>query len=358
MFGYGLLFLSAFSIITIRCDPMSDLESTIVSHGGQVLRVTDAGYQWAATLWNTAIQIWPSVILRPARGEGEGVVLDSALLKDIHIDWQNETIQMQAGVIWNEVYTALNGSEYAIIGGLCPTVGVVGYTVGGGYNSLFSRSYGLASDNVLSFKVATYNGTIVTALSTSNAELYWALRGGGGRNFGYVLEMTHKIHQINQTNQPTSQVSFLNITWTNLEGFPAVLRNWLVFVNEVANEDTRIVFDVGVFTVPKIDVVNMFGSFNGPPAELDALYQPWLSKEPKPNFYIVHNYTQFEIISVLSGAAYPFPAKERQHVVSTMAIFIIQTRIETQRGRFQIFPLILLLVLLGTRLKMMLPLLR
>ncbi|CAF3835953.1 unnamed protein product, partial [Rotaria sp. Silwood1] len=164
------LILSIFGVIGINTDSMSDLESTITAHGGQMLRITDLGYHSAATLWNTAIQIWPSLIIRPATYDDvtlalsmlyslnipirimggrhsyggycshQGVVLDSALLKKIEIDWKSETITMQAGVLWDEVYAALNGSEYAIVGGLCPTVGVVGYTSGGGYNSLFSRS--------------------------------------------------------------------------------------------------------------------------------------------------------------------------------------------------------------------------
>ncbi|CAF3424642.1 unnamed protein product [Rotaria sp. Silwood1] len=344
-------------MMDVRSDPMSDMESTILSHGGQVLRVTDSGYHRAATLWNTAIQIWPSLIIRPATYDDvalalstlysldipirimggrhsyggycshAGVVLDSALLKNKTINWQNETITMQAGAIWDEVYTALSGSEYAIIGGLCPTVGVVGYTVGGGYNSLFSRSYGLASDNVLSFKVVTYNGTIVTASSTSNPDLFWALRGGGGGNFGYVLEMTHKIHRINQTSLPTGQLSFLNITWTNPKDFPAVLRNWLVFLDEVANLDTRISFDVLIFTESSSSFLMMYGSFNGPQADLTSSFQPWLSKDPKPDFYTVRNYTQLEMIIATGAANYPFPAKERQHIVSAMAINITEAMI-------------------------------
>lgn len=378
-----IICLSIFWILNVRSDPLSDLETTIRSHGGQVLRVTDSGYTRAATLWNTAIQIWPSMIIRPATYDDvalalstlfslnipirimggrhsyggycshAGIVLDSALLKKREIDWQNETITIQAGVIWDEVYSALNGSEYAIIGGLCPTVGVVGYTLGGGYNSLFSRSYGLASDNVLSFKVAIYNGTIVTASPTSNSDLYWALRGGGGGNFGYVLEMTHKIHRINQTKLPNGQLYFLNITWTNIQDFPAVLRNWLTFLNEVANQDTRISFDVLIFTEPSNSFLKMYGSFNGPQADLDASFQPWLSKDPKPDFYTVRNYTQWEMIIATGAANSPFPAKERQHIVSAMAINIteamINVLVEPQpNATFRILQLIDIIYLQGT----------
>ena len=276
----GILILSVAGMISIQCDSMSDLESTIQSHGGQVLRIDDTDYHTAATLWNMAIQVWPSLIIRPATYDDAaltlstlytqgipvrimggrhsyggycshaGVVLDSALLKKVDIDWQKETITMQAGVLWNEVYAALDGSEFVVIGGLCPTVGVVGFTVGGGYNSIYSRSYGLASDNVLSFQVATYNGTIVTASENSNPDLFWALRGGGGGNFGYVLEMTHKIHRINQTYLPAGQISYFNISWNNQDDFRAVFRNWIQYLDDVADADTRINFDVVVFSNP------------------------------------------------------------------------------------------------------------
>ena len=353
-----VLFLFMLGMIGIHSDRVSDMESTIISHGGQVLRVTDTQYRLAATLWNKAIQIWPSLIVRPATYDDvalalstfysldipirimggrhsyggycshAGVVLDSALLDKVDVHWNNETVTMQAGVIWDKVYRALNGSEYAIVGGLCPTVGVVGCTTGGGYNSLISRSYGFASDNVLSFKVVTYNGTIVTASASSNPDLFWALRGGGGGNFGYVLEMTQKIHRINQTNLPLGQLSFLNISWYNPRDFAAVLSNWMVFLDEVANQDDRISFDVLIFTAASSPFLMMYGSFNGPQHDLDVSFQPWLSKDPKPDSYMVRNYTQLEMIISTGGANYPFPAKERQHIVSAMALNITEAMIQ------------------------------
>ena len=283
-----LLFLSTVLIVATDSDPLSTLELTIISHGGQVLRLTDPQYKKAATLWNPAIQIWPSVILRPAIYDDislalstlysskmpirimggrhsyggycshRGVVLDSSLLKNITINWQDETITMQAGVIWNEVYNALNGSEYVAIGGLCPSVGVVGFTLGGGYNSMYTRSFGLALDNVLNFTVALYNGSIVTASSKINPDLYWALRGGGGGNFGYVLEMTQKIHRITETTLPLGQISFFNITWENPDMKVALL-NWLTFLKDVADIDTRISFDIIIYVSSERRFIMMWG---------------------------------------------------------------------------------------------------
>ncbi|CAF1007281.1 unnamed protein product, partial [Didymodactylos carnosus] len=347
----AILLLSIFLIIGAARDSFPTLESTIISHGGQVLRVTDPQYKAAATLWNTAIQIWPSLILRPATYDDvslalstlysanvpvrimggrhsyggycshQGVVLDSALLKGVQINWAAETVTMQAGVIWDEVYRALNGSEYVVIGGFCPTVGVVGYTLGGGFNPMYSRSFGLASDSVLNFSLALYNGSIVTASSEVNPDLYWALRGGGGGNFGYVLEMTQKIHHISETKLPSGQISFLNITWENTD-LKTVFLNWLSFLNEVANIDSRISFDVTVYVSPEHSFIMMSGTFNGPQAELQPVFKPWLTKNPQPNSFAVFNYTQADIIRETGGSSIPFPVKERQHVVSAMAINI------------------------------------
>ncbi|CAF3158228.1 unnamed protein product, partial [Rotaria sp. Silwood2] len=351
------LFLIIYLIVGIKSNSFLTLESTIISHGGQVIRITDSKYKEAATLWNPAIQIWPSLILRPSTYDDvsltlstlysskvpirimggrhsyggycshQGVVLDSALLNKITVNWQDQTITMQSGVLWNEVYNALNGSEYIMIGGLCPSVGVVGFTLGGGYNSMYTRSFGLATDNVLKFTVALYNGSIVTASSKINPDLYWALRGGGGGNFGYVLEMTHKIHRLTQTSLPYGQISFFNITWEN-QDLKKALTNWLTFLKDVADIDTRISFDVIVYVSSERRFVMMWGTFNGPQVELQSLFNPWLSKSPQPNSFKIFNYTQTDITRELGALINPFPVRERQHIVSAMSIDITSSMLD------------------------------
>ncbi|CAF1604696.1 unnamed protein product [Rotaria magnacalcarata] len=346
-----------FLIDDIKSDSFPTLESTIISHGGHVLRVTDSQYRLAATLWNPAIQVWPSLILQPAIYDDvslalstlysakvpirimggrhsyggycshRGVVLDSSRLKNITINWEDETITMQSGVLWREVYDVLKESEYIIIGGLCPSVGVVGFTLGGGYNSMYTRSYGLALDNVLKFTVALYNGTIVTASSQINPDLYWALRGGGGGNFGYVLEMTQKIHRITDTKLPSGQISFFNITWENQDLKEALL-NWLIFLKDIADMDTRISFDVIVYVSSERRFIMMWGTFNGPQVELQPLFNSWLIKNPKPDTFSIFNYTQMDIARELGILINPFPVRERQHIVSAMAINITSTMLD------------------------------
>ncbi len=121
-----IVILPVYSIINVQSDySLSILESIIISHGGQVLRITDPEYKSAATLHNRAIQIWPNLILRPATYDDvslslstlssleipirimggrhsyggycshQGIVIDSALLKRVNIDWDSETVTMQ-----------------------------------------------------------------------------------------------------------------------------------------------------------------------------------------------------------------------------------------------------------------------
>jgi hypothetical protein len=220
----------------------------------------------------------------------------------------------------------LNGSEYVAICGLCPTVGVVGFTLGGGYNSMYTRSYGLALDNVLNFTVALYNGSIVTASSKINPDLYWALRGGGGGNFGYVLEMTQKIHRITETTLPSGQISFFNITWEN-QDLKIALLNWITFLEDVADKDTRISFDVTVSVSPEHSFLAIWGTFNGPQEELQPLFNPWLGKSPQSDSFSVLNYTQNDINTQV-GISIPFPMKDRQHVVSAIAINITSAMLD------------------------------
>ncbi|KAL4748733.1 hypothetical protein BDW72DRAFT_205344 [Aspergillus terricola var. indicus] len=87
-----------------------------------------------------------------------------------------------------------SGSGHVIVSGHAPDIGIAGgYTQGGGHGQLASR-YGLAADQVLEWEVVTAKGEILTASPAQNADLYWALSGGGGGTFGVALSMTVRLH--------------------------------------------------------------------------------------------------------------------------------------------------------------------
>ena len=101
---------------------------------------------------------------------------------------KNDIATVGAGAEWRNVYEELENSEYVAVGGCCTMVCVGGYVLGGGYG-LLSRSHGgLACDKLISVSMVTADGQkIVVASAKENEELFWALKGGGGGNFGLVF---------------------------------------------------------------------------------------------------------------------------------------------------------------------------
>ncbi|XP_066930938.1 uncharacterized protein [Clytia hemisphaerica] len=102
------------------------------------------------------------------------------------------SVTVGAGVVWGDIYAAANRKNLYVQGGTCPTVGVVGFTLGGGIG-IWSRKYGLGSTNLLQATVVTADGDIKRASKVENPELYYALRGGGF-GFGIVADMTIRTH--------------------------------------------------------------------------------------------------------------------------------------------------------------------
>ncbi|EEE35631.1 FAD linked oxidase domain protein [Rhodobacteraceae bacterium KLH11] len=128
----------------------------------------------------------------------QGVVIDLSHMTDFSYDVENKTATLQPGCTW----TSVNEETYkkhslVLTHGECPSVLLAGYTLGGGYG-LTSRAFGLGCDNLLSAEVVLADGSVVQASSTENKDLYWALRGGGGGNFGVVTSLTVRLHPLPQ----------------------------------------------------------------------------------------------------------------------------------------------------------------
>ncbi|GMG05996.1 unnamed protein product [Aspergillus oryzae] len=104
-----------------------------------------------------------------------------------------DTITVQAGVNFDEVYHFANAHNVTFIGGYSPTVGVSGGWTQTGGHSILSPVYGLGVDRVIQYKIVTPDGKYRIANECQNQELFWALRGGGGGTFGVVMESTHRV---------------------------------------------------------------------------------------------------------------------------------------------------------------------
>lgn len=94
-------------------------------------------------------------------------------------DYRGPAFKLGAGVQVSEIYETAEQEGYTAIGGECRDVGVVGGYTGGGGHSPMSPVYGLGSNQVLSVDIVTSDGRFVTANEKQNADLFWAVRGGG-----------------------------------------------------------------------------------------------------------------------------------------------------------------------------------
>lgn len=119
---------------------------------------------------------------------GPGIVLDVSPMKDVAIGPDAKTARFGSGAKLLDVLTPLAAQARAVPSGFCPTVGIAGVSLGGGIGRL-SRMYGLTLDWLRAVELVTADGKIVRADATTNPELFWAHRGGGGGNFGVVTAL-------------------------------------------------------------------------------------------------------------------------------------------------------------------------
>ena len=124
--------------------------------------------------------------------DSKGFVISLKNMNRVQLDGRRVTVQ--AGATWGDVYSALDETSYVAVGGCVPAVGIGGYILGGGY-SMLSRAYGgLACDKALSFSMVTADGKkLVKASDKENPDLFWALKGGGGGNFGVLVDVTLEV---------------------------------------------------------------------------------------------------------------------------------------------------------------------
>lgn len=124
-----------------------------------------------------------------------GTVIDIRNLKTVTFDRPSMTVTVGAGASVDDIQTALKGKGVAFVSGSCPTVGISGHAMGGGYG-LLARAFGLACDNLKAFTLITAAGTVESASQNTNPDLFWACRGGGGGSLGIATEFVFAVHPI------------------------------------------------------------------------------------------------------------------------------------------------------------------
>ncbi|UNI17859.1 hypothetical protein JDV02_004173 [Purpureocillium takamizusanense] len=133
-------------------------------------------------------------------GAGALAIWTQGLKTVSFVDWTDDHYTgpaaiVGAGVLGYEIVEAAHKQGLTVVGGECATVGLAGGFIQGGGHSALSTTFGLATDHTLAFQVVTTSGLTVTASPTQNADLYWALSGGGGGNYGVVVGVTIRAHK-------------------------------------------------------------------------------------------------------------------------------------------------------------------
>ncbi len=124
----------------------------------------------------------------------DGIVIDLSRMKRIDVDASSCTARAEAGLTWGEFDRATQAWGLATTGGIVSRTGIAGLTLGGGIGWLM-RKFGVTCDNLLSARLVTADGRLLTASVDENRDLFWGLRGGGG-NFGIVTEFEYRLHPI------------------------------------------------------------------------------------------------------------------------------------------------------------------
>lgn len=268
---------------------------------GEVITKESFSYEEDRKSWNRAIEKYPFIIIycnnkqeirnaiawvrsnsleiriRSGRHHYEGystgndvAIIDISKMNNIKIDEEKNIVKIQGGVRNREIYEALGEMGYPFPGGGCPTVGVVGLALGGGWG-YSSRLLGLASDNILEMEMVDYKGDIIIASESSNEDLFWACRGAGGGNFGITTSMTFKLPE------KINMASLININYINTkaEKMIKIFEVWIKFFKDL---DRRINLKMSIYnSEEKGTGVKITGLFYGSKEEAHKILAPFKS---------------------------------------------------------------------------------
>ena len=260
---------------------------------GTIIQRGDATYDQARRVWNGMIDRSPKMIVRcgttadvvaavnfardnnlvlAVRGGGhnaaglavcdDGLVIDLSPMRSVTVDAERRIARVQGGALWRDLDAATHPHGLATTGGLISTTGVGGLTLGGGLGWLM-RQHGLACDNVVSVEIVTADGEVRRASATENADLFWAVRGGGG-NFGVVTTFEFRLHPMR-----TLYAGMLVFPGPRA---PEVLRRYRDLAISASDDLTLF---AGLMTSPDGHPINaIFAAYNGSPSAGEAALKP------------------------------------------------------------------------------------
>ena len=236
----------------------SDVDTFATNISGGVLSVADGSYDEARKVWNGMVDRRPALIARckndadvqsairfggahrmlmSVRGGGHhiagnavaegGLMIDLSGMRAVDVDVAKRTARVEAGALLADFDRAAQAHGLATPLGINSTTGVAGLTLGGGFGWL-TRRYGLTVDNLISATVVTPDGEVRVASASSEPDLFWALRDGGG-NFGVVTSFEYRLHAVG----PELYAGLVVYPFTQAR---QVLRAWRDFAEDAPDE--------------------------------------------------------------------------------------------------------------------------
>jgi len=241
--------IDEYPLAIVYCYNNQDVANAILwSEENQVrLRIRSGGHNYAGYSTGT-----------------EKLVIDTTLMNQIEIDTLNDVVKVQAGARLRKLYEILYEYGYAFPGGTCPTVAISGLVLGGGIG-LSARYMGLTIDSLIEAEMVDAKGTILIANHNCNPDLFWALRGAGGGNFGVVTSFTFTL------KKKIDKITLIQLKWNNNQparlSFLSVWQEWLEDLDRRMSAFGR-VYKQGAL---------MYAFFYGKPDEARRLLEPILS---------------------------------------------------------------------------------
>jgi FAD/FMN-containing dehydrogenase len=214
-----------------------------------------------------------------------GLVVDLRNLRRVSIDRRAGVVTIGAGAQLIDVFSALARHGVTIPAGSCPSVGIAGLALGGG-QGLTGRAFGLTSDSLVEAEIITADGCVRQVSRRTSPYLLWALKGGGGGNFGVVTRMTFRLHRV------PANAAYFNVRWPWSSASEAIdaWQRWAPHTNDGITCIFHLQSSAGTPSV------NTSGQYLGPASDLPRLLAPLTAVPGATVVTETHDYFGLQLI--------------------------------------------------------------
>lgn len=238
-----------------------------------------------------------------------GIVIDLSEMKGVVLDEDHAVVHALPGTPFEVFNAALDHTGWHVPTGACGDVCVAGFVQGGGYGYT-SRAYGIQSDCAVAFRVALADGRVVTAKADGeHADLFWALRGGTGGNFGIVLQISYRAVKL-------PSVWGWSITWNEPQAAEVLELLQTRYTRQHAPEQLGYMMNLGYYNDQVVYMVQ--GMYCGPRDQGMAAIKPLLDI-PGAQLVVDMTGTYAELNNYFEDHPYPLPQNLPDGICETKA---------------------------------------